>query len=323
MAIAPVAPSRKGTILVMPRAPQTPSVAALSIQQLDAAHLKMMIQAQKLANRAIILNGELSPRMAILLSPALAGTGHGLGKGQSTTTESGAESHSENGKHSGYHYYSSSDGESYAVVRGGDAEHMTFSGNWMQGRREEMDKVRKQAHGDFLWFTHDGKDYFVDDPSTLASIEAMYKPMEDLGKQQEALGRQQEELGRQQEELGRQQEKVSVPTPDMSKEIAQIDEAMAKLKANQGKAMDEEQFAELQSKLGDLQGKLGAIQGQIGSRQGEFGAEMGKLGAKQGELGAKQGRLGAEQGRIAQEADRKVKSIIEESLKNGQAHPVQ
>ena len=50
---------------------------------------------------------------------------------------------------------------------------------------------------------------------------------------------------------------------------------------------------------------------------------MGKLGSMQGELGAKQGRLGAEQGKIAQEADRKVKSIIDESMKNGKAHPVQ
>ena len=75
------------------------------------------------------------------------------------------------------------------MIRGGDTEHMTFSGNWIEGRREEIDKARKQAHGDFLWFARDGKSYFVDDPATLAQIEAMYKPMEALGKQQEELGK--------------------------------------------------------------------------------------------------------------------------------------
>jgi hypothetical protein len=50
---------------------------------------------------------------------------------------------------------------------------------------------------------------------------------------------------------------------------------------------------------------------------------MGKLGREQGELGSQQGRLGAEQGRIGREADQKIKSIIEESMKNGKAHPVQ
>ncbi len=324
LTIAPPEPAAKTMTLIAPKAPHAPGAAVLLINPPNAARMKLMIQARAtLANRELILASPGAPRMAILAPRAGIGEGRGFGLSQSTTTENGTASYSENGKHSGYHYSYSSDGESYAVVRGDDTSHISFSGNWMEGRREEIEKVRKQAHGDFLWFTRDGKDYFVDDPTTLSQIEAMYKPMEELGKQQEELGRQQEALGKQQEALGEQQEKASVPTPDMSKEIAEIDEAMAKLKANQGKAMNEEQFAELQSKLGDLQGKLGAIQGQIGAKQGEFGEQMGKLGAMQGELGAKQGRLGAEQGRIGQEADRKIKSIIDESMKNGKAHPVQ
>jgi beta-lactamase regulating signal transducer with metallopeptidase domain len=273
-------------------------------------------------NASLVIIPPGAQTMAIIATHSAYGPGRGYGVGQSTS-ESGSSSYSDNGKHSGYHYSYSSNGESYAVIRGDDTKHISFSGEWIEGRREEIEKARKQAHGDFLWFTRDGKSYFVDDPSVLAQIEAMYKPMEALGIQQEVLGKQQEELGKQQEALGRQQEKASVPTPDMSKEIAEIDEAMARLKANQGKAMNEEQFAELQAKLGDLQGKLGEIQGRIGSRQGEFGEQMGKLGSMQGELGEKQGRLGEEQGRIAQQADRKVKSIIDESLKNGKAHPVQ
>ena len=159
-----------------------------------------------------------------------------FGEGQSTTTERGSSSHSDNGKHSGYHYSYSSNGQSYAVIRGNDTDHMTFSGNWIEGRRDEIEKARKQAKGDFLWFTHDGKSYFVDDPATLAQIEAMYKPMEELGRQQEELGKKQEVLGEQQEALGKQQEAVGAfQHPDMSKQIAEIDEAMAKLKAERGK----------------------------------------------------------------------------------------
>lgn len=218
--------------------------------------------------------------------------------------------------------YSDSDGESYAIVHNTDSkQNVSFNGGHIH--TADINRVRKQAHGDFLWFTRDGKSYFVDDPATVSQIEAMYKPMEELGRQQEELGKQQEVLGKQQEELGRQQESASVPTPDMSKEIAEVTEAMARLKADQGKNMTQAQFAELQEKLAELQGKLGEIQGKIGSKQGEFGARMGELGEKMGELGAKQGELGEKQGRIAQEADQKVKSIIDESLKNGKAHPVQ
>jgi beta-lactamase regulating signal transducer with metallopeptidase domain len=308
-------------VLVAPAAPAAPA-AHVTIAPIapPAGHYLMIPPKVSGLSKVLILPptppGSHGPSMAIITPRASISEGYGIGEGQSTTTESGSSSHSDNGKHSGYHYSYSSNGQSYAVIRGNDKEHMTFSGDWIEGRRDQIDQARKQAHGDFLWFTHDGKSYFVDDPTTLAQIEAMYKPMEDLG-------RQQEELGKQQEELGHQQEAASVPTPDMSKQIAEIDEAMAKLKANQGKNMTQEQFGEIQEKLAELQSRLGEMQGQIGSRQGEFGARMGELGAKMGELGSQQGRLGAEQGKIAQQADRKVKSIIDESLKNGKAQPVQ
>ena len=293
------------------------------------AHAMTLIAPKALAmSRMVVLPriaGTPGHAVLALVAPGAGfGEGLGFGKGQSASTESGTVAYSNNGKHSGYHYYFSNNGDSYAVIRGNGTEHMTFSGNWMEGRKEEIEKARKQAGGkDILWFTHDGKSYIVDDPSTLTQIEAMYRPMEELGRQQEELGRKQEALGRQQEELGKKQESVSVPTPDLSKEIARIDEAMAKLKASQGKSLTQEQYAELQERLGELQGRLGELQGQIGSRQGEFGQRMGELGAKMGELGAQQGALGAQQGRMARDADQKVKSIIDQALRNGTARPVQ
>ena len=219
----------------------------------------------------------------------------------------------------GYRYRYSIDGDSYAIIRGDGGENMTFSGEMHTG---DIDKARKLAHGDFLWFERDDKQYYVDDPATIAQIEAMYKPIDELGKQQEALGKQQEELGRQQEALGRQQEEATVPAPDLQKEMAEIDAAMAKLKAKMGQNITQDELGDLQNRLGDLQGKLGDLQGKIGEEQGELGAQQGRLGAQQGKLGAEQGRLGAEQGRLSMEADRKVHSIIDESLQNGKAHLV-
>lgn len=256
-----------------------------------------------------------------ILAPIHAGygEGYGYGVGQSTSTESGTVVASNNGKKSGYHYSYSSNGDTYAIVKGDGS--MSFNGNI---HSSELEKARKQASGkDFLWFERGGKEYIVDDPSTLAQIEAMYKPMDELGRQQEELGKKQEALGKQQEELGKKQEAASVPTPDMSKEIAQIEESMAKLKAAQGKNMTQDEFGELQEKLGELQGRLGEIQGQIGEKQGEFGAQMGALGEKMGALGAQMGELGEQQGKIAEQADQKIRSIIDQSLKNGKAHPVQ
>ena len=244
------------------------------------------------------------------------GVSVGVGASQSANT-----SYS-NGNGPGYSYSYSSNGDSWALVTDG-SQRITFNGDWHDSTREEVEKARKLSNGKFLWFTHDGKSYFVDDPATLAQIEAMYKPIEALGRQQEELGRKQEELGRQQEALGRKQEEASIPTPDISKEMARLNEAVAKLDAKKGSTVNQEELADLEGKLGEIQGRLGQLQGEVGAKQGEFGRQQGELGAKQGELGAQQGRLGAEQGRLSQEADRKVKSIIDSSLRDGKAKPVQ
>ena len=236
---------------------------------------------------------------------------------RNTNTETSSATHVST--HRGYSYSYSDDGDSYALLSGKD-QHARFSGDWHNG---EIDKARAMAHGDFLWFSHDGKSYVVDDPQTIAEVQEMYKPMEDLGRKQEELGRQQAELGRQQAELGRRQQQASIPTPDISHEMADLNAAIAKLQSKKDGTITMEQLSEVQGRIGELQGKLGGLQGKIGARQGELGRQQGELGRQQGELGRQQGELGHEQGRLAREADHKVKSVIDESLKNGRARQVQ
>jgi beta-lactamase regulating signal transducer with metallopeptidase domain len=229
------------------------------------------------------------------------------------------------GKSGSVRYYSadSNNGDSWALVRDGK-DHVTFSGEWNDQTKGSIDRARTLAKGQqFLWFMRDSKPYIVDDPAVIAQIEAMYKPMEELGRQQEVLGKQQEELGRQQEELGRRQEQASIPTPDISKEMAQLNEAVAKLNAQKGSTVSQEQLADIEGKLGNLQGRLGALQGEVGAKQGELGAEQGRLGEQQGKLGEQQGHLGAQQGKMAEEANRKVRSIIDQSLHERKAQPVE
>lgn len=316
-AVAPVPPAH---VLVSPRVMVLPGAPG---------HNLTLIAPKALGAPRILSIPQLAPApphasLAIIMP---RGNGYGEGRGygyalaQNDHSNTITMSSNNNGKKSGYRYYFSDHGDSYAIVRGDGSHQMSFNGDI---HSSDIDKARQMAGGkDFLWFNHEGKSYIVDDPATLAQIEAMYKPMEDLGRQQEELGKKQEALGKQQEALGHQQEQATVPTPDMSKEIAAIEESMAKLKASQGKNMTQDEFGELQEKLGALQGRLGEIQGEIGAKQGEFGSRMGELGEKMGALGERMGELGERQGKIAQDADQKVKSIIDQSLHNGKARPVQ
>ena len=215
----------------------------------------------------------------------------------------------------------SNDGESYAVV--GDPGTKTRIQGWYPDGAEEIEKARKVAHGHFLWFRHEGKSYIVDDPAIVSQIEAMNKPMEDIGAQMRALGKQMRAAGEQQRELGKQMRDVTVPTPDLSKEMDELNAAVASLKAKQGGTISQKDLGDLQRQIGRIQGELGSLQGKIVMQQMNLDGGMGKFGEQQGKLGGEMGKLGAQMGQIARENQAKIKSIIADSLSNGKARPLE
>jgi beta-lactamase regulating signal transducer with metallopeptidase domain len=309
---APAAPSTAGTATVAPIAPSAPIVPDASIDSIAPLAPDAVISVGPGSYTLAVPNARIVAKQAQALALLAGRDGRTMalrGRG--------------NGYSFGYGYGFGNDGNSYAYVTGSGEKSTHFSGNWYEGSKAEIEKARKIAHGDFIWFERDGKSYVIDDPAALAGLKPMQDKMEALGAQQEELGKQQEALGKKQEELGRQQEQASVPTPDVSKELAQLTEAIKKLDAQKGGTVTADQLGDLESKIGDLQGKIGDIQGKIGEKQGEFGEKQGALGEQQGKLGEQQGRLGEEQGRIAREMDGKVLTMIDEYMKNGKARPVQ
>jgi len=305
---APQAPEPAPTLSAAPAAPDTPSQmsspdAAPEPPEPPTPPEAVDEDRQVIVNR----NAERDRHMDVRVERKMRIVADGNGSG--------------NGKGHGYSYTFSSNGENYALISG-PGENVTFSGEWNNGNAEAIKKATRIAHGKFLWFKRGGKSYIVEDPALLAQMEALNSQIDALGKEQESLGREQEKLGKKQEELGRQQEQARVPAPDISKEMAKLNELAAKLQAKKGSTVSQEELADLEGQLGDLQGKLGELQGEMGSMQGHLGGMQGQLGQEQGKLGEKQGRIGEEQGRLAREADRKAKAIIDESLKNGKARPV-
>ena len=212
--------------------------------------------------------------------------------------------------------------EPYAIV-GDPGSKPNFIGHRDDNHDEDIEKARKVAHGHFLWFRHEGKSYIVDDPATVTELEAMNKPMDDLRGQMHSLGEQMRALGEEQKDLGKQMRDISVPTPDLSKEMAELSAAVATLQAKQGGTISQKDLGDLQREVGRIQGELGALQGKIGAQQGALGGNMGKFGGQMGELGGQMGKLGAEIGELSRENQSKVKKVVDESLKDGKAKPVE
>ena len=171
----------------------------------------------------------------------------------------------------GFGFQFTEHGDSWAVVKGPGTQ-FTFSGSWPGDFAAEIDRVRKQANGPFLWFHHDGKSYIVTDPAIVNRAAALSKPMLDLDVRQTLLGQTQANLGKQQEEMAREaKDAANFSSADVARMMAEI---QAESKTAQGEWNDRikaEVDAEMKAvqrelspeKMAELNAQMKAAQSQM------------------------------------------------------------
>lgn len=213
------------------------------------------------------------------------------------------------------------DGDSYAIV-GDPGSQTRFCGDWDDEGTSDVDKARSQAHGHFLLFRHEGKLYIVDDPATVSELETFDKSRDALSDQMRALGKQMRDAGQQAREAARKARETAqnIPAPDLSKEIAALEATAASMKDKQGGTVSREQLQELQREVSAIQRRV--IEAEVGVNMKEFNEDMAKFGQEQGKYGEQMGQLGKQMGQMARENSQKIRSTIDDSLKNGKARPV-
>lgn len=226
-------------------------------------------------------------------------------------------------RNSPFFFYDGGDPWALVPAQSEPTTNFPYSGQYRAGDRAEIDAARKTAHAPFFWFKHDGKSYIVDDPSVVAQIESLEKPVQDLRSQMRALDKQQRDLGQQLRQKVREQRQTSIPKPDLSKEMSDLNAAVDSLKSSQGDTITREQLINLQRQIAALQSHLYASESGMYKENGEWGAAMGAFGKQMGKLGAEQGRLASQMAQMSTANRDKISSIIDESLKDGKAKPVQ
>jgi chromosome segregation ATPase len=113
-------------------------------------------------------------------------------------------------------------------------------------------------------------------------------------------------------------EKITKQVQDSQK----VDLEAAQKAMSEAMQLKMEKLGELQEKIGDIQGQIGDIQGKIGEHQGLLGEKQGELGERMGKIGEEMGKIGEQEGKNAEEASRKMKSVIDQAIKDGKAKPV-
>jgi beta-lactamase regulating signal transducer with metallopeptidase domain len=221
------------------------------------------------------------------------------------------------GSSSGHHYsyaYGYDDDSRFVIVSA-NSDGVTVSGSTEDIHHAQS--LRAQIPGDFIWFEHDEKSYIIRDQATIARARKFWEPQEELSKKQEALGKQQEALGKQQGVLGEKQQQVQVRVPDMS---AELDKLKAELKQLSSGAT-QDQIGKVQSEIGELQSRMGELQSQAGTQQSKLGEQQSALGEQQSKLGEQQSELGRQQSELSKQADRQMRELLDEAIKNGTAKP--
>ena len=210
------------------------------------------------------------------------------------------------------------DGDAYAIV-GDQGTDSRFCGDKGGEMEAEVEKARSVAHGHFLLFRHDGKYYIVDDPATVTQIEDMNKAMQDQGDKMRALGEQMRDAGKDVREQARRERETAanIPAPDLSKEMADLKATVADLTAKQGATVSREEMQQLQRDISALQRRVidAEVKAEVKIDMSGFNAEMGKFDEQMGQMGA-------DMGRMADQNQQKIGAIIDQSLKDGKARPV-
>ena len=216
-------------------------------------------------------------------------------------------------------------GEPIAIV-GDPGTEPRFFGWWNSDRRdstrdEEIDKIRKVAHGHFILFRRDDKTYYIDDPATVGQFETMEKQLDELGGKMKDLGNQMKAVSQEHRDdwAKLRESNENIPTPDLTKEMADLGRAVADLKLHQGGTVTREQLAQIQRAVGELQRQVMSAEFKV-----KVNLDMSAMNAfsdQQRALGQQMGQLGGQMGRLAHENVDKMNDLIDQSLKNGQAKP--
>ncbi len=218
-----------------------------------------------------------------------SGESMGIGEGQSGSTSTVS-----NGQGQGYAYHFSSSGDSWAIIDGSGSS-VNFSGSWNPGMKAQLDEARSMAHGPFLWFTHEGKSYIIEDPALVERIRAMMEPMRDLGDQQRLLGQTQRNLGEEQRELAREQ-RDAISLSVQTQVNAEMERAIADLKREQSQ-WNAQTMAEVQAEMKAAEAelspeKMAEIRKEMQAAQAELTPE--KMAEIQAQLKAAQAQLSPE-----------------------------
>ncbi|MBC3883134.1 M48 family metalloprotease [Undibacterium sp. LX40W] len=234
-----------------------------------------------------------------------------------------------------------------ALVSGNKDGHYYMSGSSKD--HKEIERLKQERAGEFLWFKEEGKSYVIQDSKTLQQVHEAFKPvnqlsaeMEEQGKKMEAQGEVMEAIGKEMEAIHIDEAKidraVEVQMQALEKKMEVFEKKMEAAAEKMVRAKDKAERDKAQKHLNEVQASMevAAKQIQVKSEKikvdGEalakaleplqaLSAKMEEAGKPMEALGKKMEALGTEMELATAQAQKKVKEIIQSAKKEGLVAP--
>ena len=185
----------------------------------------------------------------------------------------------------------------------------------MSGSTKDIDHARRYQHGKepVLWFRDGGQEYVVRDPDTLRQLDAIWKPIRDLGDAQGKLGTQQGGLGTQQGQLGAHQGLIA----SRQAALAVRESALDMRESNDALSPAD------RAALRDQRRALRDQQRALGKEMRELDRPMRELGQQMEVLGRQMEVLGKKMEIASHKADADMHALLRRTVATGLAKPAQ
>ncbi len=217
----------------------------------------------------------------------------------------------------------------YVVLMAGkDGERVHISGS-----TSDIARARSFRRGNepLLWFRDRRGEFVVRDASVLAQVEAIWKPVGELGVRQGRLGGEQGKLGSKMGELGAKQGLIGAEQGLIGAKQGALGAKQGALGAKQGALAarewkaSEAQRAEIEKAHRDLERDMRALDGEmkaLDARMREFEKPMRELGAEMEALGTQMEALGRQMEQEAARARAELRALLDRAVASGAAQPV-
>jgi BlaR1 peptidase M56 len=187
--------------------------------------------------------------------------------------------------------------------------------------KKRFGKQMPNVDGDFILYQRKDKPYLIQDPAIMAKAQELFAPLKDNRLRRDAEHAQlRANLAQHRRVLREAQEEMQLSAPEFHAAVEEVSKQLDQLKAEKvSLSMDQDSMIALQNKLGSIQGRLGQLQAELAmqsSSQGLANEQLAQVQAEESE------HLADSNQKTINNAQRELKPLIEQAIKDGRAKPV-